>query len=385
MTSKARILKDDLLQRVDALLPGIAARAAKTDGDRRVPDETIAELKKAELLNVLLPTRLGGLEVDFSVFSTITHRLAAACGSTAWVYAVLAETAWIAALFPKKAQDEAWERTADPVFCASIVPFGKATKVDGGYRIDGRWSYLSGSDHASWVVLSATADQETGQGNVVDVLVRKSEIEMLDDWHVLGLAGTASNGAVVKDLFVPEWRSIPHASLMNGSAPGREVHPDYLLGRVPRGFVTAFSLSPVIVGLATRALQLSTELLRNPGVASLPDWAPVQARFCEAAMEVDLANMILSTFGPRNDQLLRSGRDITERDIAHTRLSASYMIRLAKQAIEKLTYINGSKWLYDSSPLQTIFRDAAAAATHRSANWEMASLAYCASLGLGRK
>ena len=102
-------------------------------------------------------------------------------------------------------------------------------------------------------------------------------------------------------------------------------------------------------------------------------------------MEVDLANMILSTFGPRNDQLLRSGRDITERDIAHTRLSASYMIRLAKQAIEKLTYINGSKWLYDSSPLQTIFRDAAAAATHRSANWEMASLAYCASLGLGRK
>jgi 3-hydroxy-9,10-secoandrosta-1,3,5(10)-triene-9,17-dione monooxygenase len=193
MTSKARILKDDLLPRVDALLPGIAARAAKTDRDRRVPDETIAELTKAELLNVLLPTSLDGLEADFSVFSAITHRLAAACGSTAWVYVVLAETAWIAALFPKKAQDEAWERAADPVFCASIVPFGKATKVDGGYRIDGRWSYLSGSDHASWVVLSATADQETGQGNIVDVLVRKSEIEMLDDWHVLGLAGTASN------------------------------------------------------------------------------------------------------------------------------------------------------------------------------------------------
>ena len=111
----------------------------------------------------------------------------------------------------------------------------------------------------------------------------------------------------------------------------------------------------------------------------------MQAKFSEATIEVDLANMILDKFGARNDQILRSGRDISERDIAHTRLSASYMIRLAKQAIERLVYISGSKWLYDANALQIIFRDAAAAATHRSSNWEMASLAYCASLGLGRK
>ena len=84
---------------------------------------------------MLLPTSLGGHEVDFSVFSAITHRLATACGSTEWVYAVLAETAWIAALFPKQAQDEVWGDAADPVCCASIVPFGTATKVDGGYVV----------------------------------------------------------------------------------------------------------------------------------------------------------------------------------------------------------------------------------------------------------
>jgi 3-hydroxy-9,10-secoandrosta-1,3,5(10)-triene-9,17-dione monooxygenase len=382
---KTGSLGEDPVGRVDGMLAAIGARAAKAHADRRIPDETIEQLKRAGLLNVLLPASLGGLEVDFSVFSTITHRLAGACGSTAWVYAVLAETAWIAALFPKEAQDEVWDDETDPVCCASIVPFGAATKVDGGYVINGRWSYLSGSDHANWVVLSAVADRDTGKGNIVDVLVRKSEIEMLDDWQVLGLAGTASNGAAVNDLFVPDWRSIPHACLLDGTAPGRQVHPDYLLGRVPRGLVTAFSLSPVIVGLATKALTITTEMLSTPAAASLPDWGSVQTKFSEATIEVDLANTILHKFGSRNDQLLRSGCDISEHYIAHTRLSASYMIRLARQAIDRLVQISGSKWLYDAHPLQIVFRDAVAAATHRSSNWELASLAYCTSLGLGRK
>src|SRR5262249_30023284 len=133
----ANLSKAEWVERAQRLVPALRERAARTDAERKVPAESIADLRAPALLDVLLPRALGGSGVDFSVFSAITRVLAAGCGSTAWVYAILGETAWIAALFPQKAQEEVWEDRA-ALFCASIVPWGKARRVDGGYRISGR-------------------------------------------------------------------------------------------------------------------------------------------------------------------------------------------------------------------------------------------------------
>jgi 3-hydroxy-9,10-secoandrosta-1,3,5(10)-triene-9,17-dione monooxygenase len=369
-----RVTSSELLKRAQKLVPALRERAARTDAERKVPPESIDELRAAGLLDVLLPRALGGAEVDFSVFSAITRLLATGCGSTAWVYAILTETAWIAALFPLKAQEEVWDDRA-AMFCASVIPYGKARKVEGGYRISGRWQYLSGSDYASWAVLNANTEAE-GQ---IGTLVRRSELQMVDDWHVLGLAGTGSKAGVAEDVFVPSWRTLPWSSLLTGTAPGRAVHPDYLLGRVPRNFVTAFSLNPVIVGLATRALELGTELMRKQAAApALPDWPAVQSKFAEATIDVELANLIMSTYAQRNDEILRAGLPITQQDIALTRMCGSRAMTLAKQGIEKIAFISGSKFVYDANPLQLILRDALTAASHRSSSFELAALNYCA-------
>ncbi len=369
--------KAEWVARAQSLVPALRERAARTDAERKVPPELIAELHAAGLLDVLLPRALGGAEVDFSVFSAITRVLAMGCGSTAWVYAILAETAWIAALFPQKAQEEVWENRA-ALFCASVVPWGKARRVDGGYRISGRWQYLSGSDYATWVVLNANTELE----GPVGTLVRRSELRMIDDWQVLGLAGTGSKAGAAEDVFVPAYRTLPWSTLLTGTAPGRAVHPDYLLGRVPRNFVTPFSLNPVVVGLATRALELATDMMRKQASApALPDWPAMQSKFAEATLDVELANLILTTYAERNDDVLRAGLPITEQDIAITRMRGSRASALAKQAIEKIVAISGSKFLYDTHPLQLILRDALAGASHRSSSWELAALGYCAGLG----
>jgi alkylation response protein AidB-like acyl-CoA dehydrogenase len=372
--------KDELLERAHKLVPSLRERAVRADVERKVPPESITDMRDAELLDVLLPRALGGSEVDFSVFSAITRLLATGCGSTAWVYAILAETAWIAALFPQKAQEEVWEdRRA--LFCASVVPYGRARKVEGGYRLTGRWQYLSGSDYATWVVLHANVEGESSIGT----LVRRTELNMIDDWQVLGLAGTGSKAGAAADLFVPAWRTLPWSTLLDGTAPGRAVHPDYLLARVPRNFVTPFSLNPVIVGLATRALELATELMRKQTAApALPDWAAMQSKFADATMDVELANLIISTYAQRNDAVLRAGTPITEQDIAITRMRGSRAATLAKQAVEKIAAISGSKFVYDANPLQLILRDALTAASHRSSSWELAALSYCAGLGSTR-
>jgi 3-hydroxy-9,10-secoandrosta-1,3,5(10)-triene-9,17-dione monooxygenase len=372
----AQLTNTELMAGAQKLVPVFRERALRTDAERKVPPESIAEMRAAGLLEVLLPQALGGSEVDFSVFSNITRLLATGCGSTAWVYAILAETAWIAALFPQKAQEEAFEdRSA--LFCASVIPYGKVRAVDGGYRLSGRWQYLSGSDYATWAVLHAST--ETGPS--IGTLVRRSELRMVDDWQVLGLSGTGSKAGVAEDVFVPAWRTLPWESLLNGTAPGRDVHPDYLMGRVPRHFVTPFSLNPVIVGLATRALELATELLRKQAAApAQPDWPAMQSRFAEAMVDVELANLIMTTYGLRHDEILRSGRPISERDIAFTRMLGARASILAKQAVDKIAAFSGSKFVYDANPLQLILRDAVTAASHRSASWDLTALGYCAAL-----
>ena len=140
-------------------MPVFRERAALTDSERKVPAEFDCRFACGRPARRAAAARTGRVGVDFSVFSAITRLLATGCGSTAWVYAILTETAWMAALFPQKAQEEVWEdRSA--LFCASVVPYGKARKVDGGYRISGRWQYLSGSDYATWVVLHASVEGE---------------------------------------------------------------------------------------------------------------------------------------------------------------------------------------------------------------------------------
>jgi alkylation response protein AidB-like acyl-CoA dehydrogenase len=382
--SKLRLTRQELLERAQSLVGVLRKRALRTNAERKLPPESMADLRAAGLLNVLLPTALGGLEMGYSVFSAITRTLATGCGSTAWVYAILTEAAWIAALYPKQAQAEVWE---DPnvLVCVSIVPFGKASKVEGGYRLSGRWPFLSGSDYATWVVLNANLFTQSGSAEQIASLVRVSELRIIDDWQVMGLAGTGSKTGIAEDVFVPNWRAVPWAAFLNGTTPGRDVYPNYVLGRAPRDFVAAFSLSPVSVGLASRAVELGADIVRMQSAApATPDWVAVQSRFAEAAVDIDLANLVLSTYGPRNDEVLRSGGTITEQDIALMRLRGARLVRLSKHAIEQIIAVSGSKFLYDSNPLQIILRDALAAASHRGVNWELVSMTYCNSLRAGR-
>lgn len=379
MGSDAMSLKERSLGKIDAILPDVAARAKAADRNRAVPRETIDALVEANLLNVIAPKAVGGLEADFSVAAAISRKLASACGSTAWVFAILAEGAWIASLFSKEAQDEVW--SGNPLVCASILPLGTAERVDSGYRVNGHWGYLSGSDFADWVVLCAKTDVDGGGSQMIVFIVPKSQVTMLSDWNVLGLRGTGSHGGIVKDLFVPEYRTMAYTDLFAGTTPGRYVHPDYVLGRAPRQLVTAFSLTPVIVGLATHALEIGEDLMRSSSASSQPDWGSIQARYSEAAVEVSLANTMLETCTTRSDRMLRSGNPISEADITQTRLYASYMNKMSHRAIETIAYIYGSKWIYDTHAFQIVLRDAKAAASHRSCNWELASINYCKSVG----
>src|SRR5437660_1720104 len=115
----------DLLARARAIGALARERAQQTESDRRVGDDMIERMRQADLFRVMQPRSYGGLEHGFDVFAQIVAAIASGCGSTGWVYALLASHQWLIACFSKAAQDEVWqERTA--LAAGTYAPVGQA-------------------------------------------------------------------------------------------------------------------------------------------------------------------------------------------------------------------------------------------------------------------
>ena len=219
-----------------------------------MPPETIADFHRIGILRIIQPRRFGGLQLRFSLFSRIVEILTEGCASSGWVYAVLGEHQWLLASYPLQAQIDVWGDDPRALASSSLAPRAVAERVAGGWRLSGQYPFSSGSTHARWAIIGAFLDKPGDPAGIAYLLVPFTDIEIIDDWHVLGLAGTGSRSLLLRDVFVPEHRCVLLSELFAGTAPGAEVHADYPLVRAPRGLMVNYSLPPVAIALGNRAL-----------------------------------------------------------------------------------------------------------------------------------
>jgi len=214
-----------LLDRARALVPLLAERAPAATAARRLPDETILDFHATGILRVLQPRRFGGMQGRFSLFSRIVEELTYGCASSAWVYAVLGEHQWIIASYPEEAQLDVWGDDPEAVASSSLAPRAAAARVRGGWRLSGRYPFSSGCDFAQWAIIGAFLGEAGDPRRVAYLLVPLTEIEIVDDWQVLGLLGTGSKSLVLHDVFVPEHRSVWLSDLFAGTRPAAACIP----------------------------------------------------------------------------------------------------------------------------------------------------------------
>src|SRR5207244_41006 len=209
-----------MLERARRLIPILVERASAATAARQLPAETIAEYREAGILRILQPRRFGGMQGRFSLFSRIVEELSYGCASSAWVYAVLAEHQWILAQYPEAAQLDVWGDDAEAVASSSLAPRAGAKPVQGGWRLSGRYSFSSGCDFAQWGILGAFLGEMGDPRSIAYLLVPLAETEIVDDWQVLGLAGTGSRSLLLHDVFVPQHRSVMVRGLFAGTPAG---------------------------------------------------------------------------------------------------------------------------------------------------------------------
>ena len=375
-------LPDDeraMLARARALIPLLAKRAPAAVAARQLPAETIADYHTAGILRILQPRRFGGLQGRFSLFSRIVEELTWGCASSAWVYAVLAEHQWIIASYPERAQIDVWGEDPEAVASSSLAPREAARHVPGGWRLSGRYPFSSGCDYAQWAIIGAFLEEKGDPRHIAYLLVPLTQVEIVDDWQVLGLLGTGSKSLVLHDVFVPEHRSVMVSDLFAGTPPGASVHPDYPVLRAPRGFLVSYSLPPVAIALGRRALDIACAALAgrvSRGVTKVAESEVVQMALGEAAAAIDVATLLLHTGRESSTAAVSSGRQITAAEALRARRDMVYAQHQVGWALDKLCEMDGARWVYDSDELGAIRRDVMTILTHHAASRQAAMAPY---------
>jgi 3-hydroxy-9,10-secoandrosta-1,3,5(10)-triene-9,17-dione monooxygenase len=368
-----------LLAEAQAMVPALSRGAAATDAARDVSPETIAEFHRTGILRILQPRRFGGLQLRFSLFSRIVETITEGCASSGWVYAVLGEHQWLLASYPLQAQIDVWGGDPQAVASSSLAPRATAERTAGGWRLSGSFPFSSGSSHAQWAIIGAFLGKPGDPAAIAYLLVPFSEIEIVDDWHVLGLAGTGSRTLELRDVFVPEHRSVMLADLLAGTVPGAAVHADYPLVRAPRGLMVNYSLPPVAIALGNRALRVALATLRakvSRGVTALAASEFVQMTVAEAAAAIDAATLTMRSGRAAAEALVATGGPLPQEFVMRTRRDMTYAQHQVQWAVEKLVEVCGAQSVYDSDALARIRRDVLTVLTHNIASRQAAMGAW---------
>ena len=235
---------DAIVARARAMIPALRERAPQSERERRLPKQTIADMQAAGLFKVLQPKRWGGYELDMLTYFDVQMALGEGDMSVAWVYGVVGVHPWFVALLDDRAAKEIWGEDNSTLICSSLMPSGVAKPADGGFRIGGRWKYASGCEHCEWAFLGGVAD---GPDDRRIFVVPRKDYEIVDTWHVPGLKATGSHDIVVKDAFVPAYRTQKYSDNFRGVAPGLAVNKSPLY-RLPFGQVFFRGVSTGAIG-----------------------------------------------------------------------------------------------------------------------------------------
>lgn len=352
-------------QRIESLAAEFADRAVEAERLERLPQATVAELRRLELPRLLMPRRWNGCEGDVGELLGAVRVLARGCMSTAWCAGIFAEHPWVLAHFDPRAQEDVWTASQDVFISLSNAPTATATPVSGGFRLNGQWRFASGCDYAEWFVLLAGWEDQRRF-----FLLPAADVTIdHGSWKVSGLRATGSKTVAVADALVPGHRAWDPAA---NPPPG--ITPDLPpLFHQPVGATLGLALAAVALGGAEAALEHFRErtrvrVMHLQGQLQAED-AAAQLDLAEAAVNVESARLLLyhcCELG-REAGLRRAG--MTPLELAELRVMKAHVVRQCAAAVDRLFAASGGGALLESTPLQRIWRDVHAVQAHASMSW----------------
>ena len=374
--SFADVTYDEAMQRARDLIPFLREHADAADRATRMLPAVEAALHRAGLFRYHQPKSWGGMELDFIAYFDIPEMLARGDCSVGWNIANLSSHHRNVAMFSEQAQQEMWGENRDCLVASGIAfAQGRGQPVEGGLLLSGRWSFCSGVDVAQWNMLACQIREGEQIVDYRYCMVPRAQYEIIDDWQTLGMRGTGSRSVRCENVFVPEHRT----QSMYVAKPGHEfpglrinTHPAF---KVPASSLGGHCIAGAIVGNAQAALDTTIDWVKSRSTsytgAKMRDFQSVQLRIGAAAAKVDAARVVLRNDCLVADAAIKAGKALDLEAKVRNKRNCAAAVKLCTEAVDSLVEMAGANGIYDSAPLQRMFRDAHAASAHINFNLDV--------------
>jgi acyl-CoA dehydrogenase len=350
-----------------------ADRAAKLDETDGFAAENYAELKTHKVFAAGVPEELGGGGASVADLADFLRTLAHHCASTALALSMhthlVAAAAW--RWRNQKAPVEGLLKriAAENIVLVStggadwILGSGKAVKVDGGYRVNGRKIFCSGAPAGALMMTTAIFDDPAEGPTVLQIAVPTSAqgVKVQDNWRTIGMRGTGSHDITFEDVFVPD-------AAVSLRRPSGKWHP--LIHVVAMVALPVFN--SVYVGVAEAARDLALEMARKKRDDRL-----VQALAGEMENELTAAQLALG----RMVELAMNAQPGPQSSIEAMGCRA-LLGRSTRAAVDKAMELAGGSSFYRSSKLERLFRDVQGVRFHPLQDKQQTAVAGRVALGL---
>lgn len=359
---------EELVARVRELAPLLAGHAAQGERERRVVEESIAALTDAGIFRIAQPHRYGGYETSMRTMLDVSAAVGEADGGTFWVVTLCNVGAWLTSLFSAQAQDDVWAANPCARVSGVLAPTAEAVKVEGGFRITGRWYYNSGAWHSDWALLGFPIVDDAGEA--IDqglALVPRTDLQMEETWFVAGMSSSGSNCLVAADVFVPAHRIMSVPAAIDGHYPTE--HTDEALYRASFVPLLVLVLAGPQLGMGRKALEVvkgkaAAKPISYTFYTAQADSVAFQLQIARATQMIDSAALHAYRAADDIDVAAREGRYPDPLIRARVRADTGWALENVTGAIDILLSAHGAGSFADANPLQRIWRDSAVAARH---------------------
>ena len=341
---------------LNEVIAEIASRREEFERVSHVPRDVIAMLKRAGVYRAATPQRFGGDARPPGEFLHMIERIAVADGSAAWVASFGSATIYLAAL-PLATQAQIYAEGPDQVFAGGLFPLQPAQRVDGGFMVNGTWKFASGCKGADWLGVGIGAVSAGGKPRTA--VFRPQQVEIVENWDVVGMQGTGSHDLRVTNQFSPdEWTF----------ERGGESQVDEPLYRYPSIAYAAQVLAVVNLGLARAALNavnhMSGGRKTTTGAPQLADRAYFRIELSKAEAQLRSARAFFYETTDDVWQSILTGNPVTSEQVSLLRLAATQIAREGADVVHRAYRLGGTTAIYKSHPLQRFLRDSMVVTQH---------------------